>query len=70
MAKSSETMTINDVFLRSKMKDMLLCCTEKQQDIFKKMYKSIDKIKSEQMDWAFKQIETTLKNNADGSKDA
>lgn len=71
----SETLTANDDSLRVEMKRMLALCTEHQQFIFGKMYNHknehsnhVDGVKSEQMDWAFQQIERTLKEN--GPKEA
>lgn len=56
----SETMTS----LKDKMKEMLAQCTPEQQELFHKMYKNgIDGIPDNKMDWAFCQIERTLKKN-------
>ena len=51
-------------FKRTLMRDMLLQCTDKQRAFFNQLYVSVDYIKEEQMEWAFQQIEETIKNNS------
>jgi len=61
---SSEKMVENEALLRSQMKEMLAKCTEFQRGIFKRMYKSVDEMSRSKFDWAFHQIERTLKDNS------
>lgn len=49
--------------LREKMRTMLTQCTEAQQNIFCRMYGSVDEVSDEKLDWAFYQIENSLKKN-------
>lgn len=50
---------------RSSLAAMLAQCTSAQQDIFNRMYpQGVDGIELEKLDWALKQVETTLAKNA------
>ena len=67
----SETMKAYERELRQKMKDMLVQVTPEQFEVFRLMYDiknarqhPVDNIPMGKMDWAFKQIETTIKENA------
>lgn len=71
MSHSSQTFKETEALLRQKMKDMLLQCTPGQRDVFRRMYNhkgtfddDVDGVTWKQMDWAFKQLEQTLKDNA------
>lgn len=66
----SETMKQHGASLLDAMHEMLQKCTPEQRDVFRRMYnhkgihaRDVDGVKPEKMDWAFSQIETTLKKN-------
>lgn len=64
---NSETMNANEAALRAEMKLLLDECSEKERDVFRRMYDPdgkcehpVDAIPANKMDWAFSQIERTL----------
>ncbi len=48
---------------RELLRDKLIKCTDKQVEVFNKMYGSIDKIAIDKMEWAYNQICLTLQLN-------
>ncbi len=48
---------------REALKNLLLQCTEKQINIFNRMYKSVEEIPEEKISWAMKQCERTINKN-------
>ena len=50
-------------FKRTAIRRLLSRCTEDQVDMFNRMYKSVDHIKPNQLDWAISQVERTLRKN-------
>lgn len=54
-------------FRRKILKDLLFQCTESQIRIFNLMYKSIDEISDEKIDWSIRQCERTIEINAKNS---
>lgn len=65
----SQTMKEFEVILRAKMQDMLAKCSPEAQDKFHKMYNhsgkhtsDVDGVPFDKLDWAFFQIERTLKD--------
>jgi len=49
---------------REKLRELLSQCTDAQIGIFNRMYKSIDAITNDKMDWAMEQcLRTVEKNN-------
>lgn len=68
---TSQAMKDNEAALRGQMKEMLARCTPAEQDVFRRMYDHkgkcehpVDNIPLDKMDWAFSQIEMTLKKKA------
>ena len=59
----SEALYKIERYKRGILKEMYDQLTIPQQDIFNRMYVSIDKIESEKIDWAIQQCERTLLNN-------
>lgn len=55
--KSSEN------FKREKLRKVLKRCTSKQQDIFNRMYGSIEIIEEKKMTWAYQQVMSSLTKN-------
>lgn len=65
-------------FLRQQIKDGLMLCNEKQQDLFVRMYAKppydsntvvfdiVDKMPSNKLEWALTQVDRTLEKNNDG----
>lgn len=54
-----------DDFTREKMQKLLGQCTEKQQDLFSRMYPSgIAQMPVDKISWAIKQLERTIAKNA------
>ena len=60
----SEAMKSIDKYKRNLMKGMLRQCTDEQNEMFKKMYISVEEIKEKDIMNAFDQIERTIKKNA------
>lgn len=52
-----------DKLRRDHLRFLLSMVTERQLEIFNKMYISVDKIESAKMNWAILQCERTLKEN-------
>ena len=48
---------------RDHLRKLLSQCTDKQVDIFNRMYKSVDVIPFSKIDWAIQQCERTIVNN-------
>jgi len=48
---------------RKSLRDLLAQCTDKQIDLFNRMYVSVEEIPKEKMLWAFKQCERTIIDN-------
>jgi len=58
--------TFNDACLtmgREKLRELLAQCTEGQLDLFNRMYRSVDAIPLEKINWAIQQCERTIANN-------
>lgn len=45
------------------LKEGLARCTEKQKQVFSKMYVSVDAMDDSNLDWAITQVQRTIKNN-------
>lgn len=50
-------------YKRELLREVLNQCTPEQIDLFNRMYKSIDEIPDEKMDWAYQQCLNTIKKN-------
>ena len=48
---------------REALKGLLLQCTEKQINMFNRMYKSVEEIPEENISWVMKQCERTINKN-------
>lgn len=48
---------------RDVLKELLAECSQKQQNLFKKMYNSVDTIPKEKIEWAIVQCENTIREN-------
>lgn len=59
----SEALNNIENFKREILRDLYNQCTKAQQNLFNRMYKSIDEIKEENIDWAIQQCERTIANN-------
>lgn len=53
-------------YKRELIRDILVQCTEKQQEFFNRMYGSIETIPEDKMRHAYSQCERTLLKNLDG----
>ena len=51
-------------FKRHLLREQLDKCTEGQQDLFNRMYGSLDVIRDDQMRWAYQQVCRTVADNA------
>ena len=51
-------------FKRNLLREQLDKCTEVQQDLFNRMYGSIDAIRDDKMRWAYQQVCRTVADNA------
>lgn len=49
--------------MRNKLINLYHQVTDKQKEFFNRMYKSIDEIPDEKIEWAIKQCERTLEKN-------
>jgi len=56
-------MSVTEI-LRNELKRLLSQCNEKQVQLFNRMYKSVEVIPKEKMEWAIEQCERTLIENA------
>ena len=64
---TSEIKKEAEQFMRDKIAMLLSQCTEKQQELFHKMYlDGVQGIPFDRLDWAATQIENTLIKNDDG----
>ena len=45
------------------LKDLLKQCTEPQIQLFNRMYRSVDTISEDKIDWAIQQCERTIQSN-------
>ena len=50
-------------YKKSVIRELLAECTDKQVDLFNKMYASVDEIAPDKLDWAVYQCERTVQAN-------
>lgn len=55
-------------YKRNKIRALLKKCKPEQREIFNRMYESVDVIPEEKMNWAIKQIVSTLNKNSQALK--
>jgi hypothetical protein len=48
-------------FLRDKIRNGLSQCTPEQRALFNKMYKSVEEVPDDLLEWALSQVERTIK---------
>jgi len=62
----SKTLKAIDDFKRKSLQDLLDQCTEPQQNLFARMYVSVEEINTDKIDWAIQQCERTIEKNKTG----
>jgi hypothetical protein len=63
MATKSEALKRIDDFRRQTLIDLYNRCTQEQQNLFNRMYVSVETIPDEKIDWAIQQCERTIAEN-------
>ena len=59
----SKTLEEIELFRKEKLKSLYEQCTKPQQDLFNRMYGSLEKIPLDKVDWAIQQCERTISKN-------
>jgi len=59
-----------ELYMRTQVQELLDQCTAAQQDMFKRMYGSIETMDIKKMDWAIQQCERTISLNKIATKES
>ncbi len=59
----SDTLNRIKEYRKQALIDLYNQCTEEQQNLFNRMYVSVDKISEDKIDWAIQQCERTILKN-------